>query len=81
MTLHDSHSEPAQERRHIHSVRDLRGFYDGVNAGPVSLDGVDPVVVDILIPPPAVHESASTRQALGVGVKVPVLVDKGDRRR
>lgn len=47
-----------------------------MNAGPVCLDGVDPVVVDILIPPPAVDETAAARQALGVGVEVPVLVER-----
>ena len=47
-----------------------------MNAGPICLDGVDPVVVDIFIPPPAVDETTSARQALGVGVEVPVLVER-----
>ena len=45
------------------------------NRGPVVLDGVDPVLVDVLVPAPAVLELGSGGEGVGGGVEVSAFVE------
>ena len=45
------------------------------NRGPVVLDGVDPVLVDVFVPAPAVFELGSGGEGIGGGVEVSAFVE------
>ena len=74
--LHEPHSHPAQERRHVHPIRHLRRLDHRQNRRPVVLDLICPFRMHIIVPPPAVGEPCPGRKAIRRRVEVLVLVER-----
>ena len=59
--FHEAHSQPAQERSHVHPVGNLGRIDEGVGGGPVVLDLICPFRMHIIVPLPAVGELRAGR--------------------
>ena len=74
--LHEAHSQPAQERRHVHPVGNLCRLDHGMDGRAVVLDLICPFRTHIIVPPPAVGEPCPGRKAIRRRVEVLVLVER-----
>ena len=59
--LHETHSQPAQERSHVHPVGNLGRLDHGMDGRPVVLDLIRPFRMHIIVPLPAVGEPRAGR--------------------
>ena len=74
--LDQPHPHETQIRSHVVAIRQPRPVDDGHHLGPVVLQLVYPLGVDIVVPGPTILEPRPRGKAVGGGVKVPALVER-----
>ena len=69
VAFHEANAEPDEEGGHVVAGGGAGAVDDGPDGGPVVLDAVEPVGVDVAVPAPAVLEAGAGGEAVGVAWK------------